>query len=131
MSAINAIVAAHDTRRAEWLKIILKERGYNVDVVTSLAEMEEETKKDNYQIYMMDLNLGFPGDLDITPAQIIYDALEHRIEKMEVAFIGFSYNRQTVDMAHQANIPACGTNDFDPPDHEKTIDLYVKDLVLN
>lgn len=128
---LTAIVGVHDSRIGPWFQMLLNARGYDVTVVGTMDDMRRLVGDKEHQVYMMDLNLGFSGIEDISPATEIYDMVRTRVEQKHAVFLGFSYNRITVENAHKADIPACLTDELNPPNHDKNLDMYLEDPVLD
>lgn len=106
-----ALLGLHNNYFLRACKGVVEGMGYHVESVTNYQDMLEKCKTNKYDLYFMDLNLGIPNSLDITPAIKIYALVEQRVEKGEARFIGVSGNEFTVKRAQDARIPARNRDD--------------------
>ncbi len=81
-------------------------RGCLVQKATDLKAMVELMTRDNYDVYVMDVNLGNRGGEDIAPAITVYSLIQERVKAQEARFVALSGNDMVVDRANAAGIPA-------------------------
>jgi hypothetical protein len=84
----------------------------SIESVSGLEEMLARTVEDNYHGYLMDLTLGNPLTLDISPAIQVYQTLRPRIKRKEAKFLGLSANHTIIRKAGEAGIPALDKMNF-------------------
>ncbi len=84
---------------------------YDVDGVRTLEEMRQKAQTEQHDVYCMDLNLGCPNSLDISPAEEIFLLVQDRVEKGLAHFLGISGNDETVRLALAKGIPSLDSAD--------------------
>ncbi len=88
-------------------------RKFPVECVSGVEQMLVQCRKNEYGLYVMDLNLGYEGALNITSAQTVYRLLqEKRIERLEEKFIGISAALDVIELAQQEGLPAVLKTEF-------------------
>lgn len=70
----------------------LDEQGYSVVKTESIKKMLEQARKDEYSLYLMDVNLGVPAGEDITPSRQMYELVKQRVESGEAIFLAVSHS---------------------------------------
>lgn len=109
-----ALVGLHNPRVAQVASRMLKVRGYSVDSVgDDYEQMKAKAREDGYELYTMDLNLGNPGNEDITPGEEIFNLVRDRVEQGLAKFVGISGHTKNVDKAKQKGIPAVQIDDLE------------------
>ncbi len=107
-----ALVGLHPGQSTDFLASLLSSIGYASDFAETTEDMVSFCKNKTYDLYLMELNLGNPNSLDITPAKQVYNMVKHKLEKGEGVFYGVSGNIDTVCNAEEAGIPAIDRNDL-------------------
>ena len=103
---LTALIGLHNGSFLDTCREFLERFGYKVDVVSYSEEMIEMASRNSYQRILMDLNLGSPGSVDITPAVEVYNLVKSRVESRATKFIGISGNDVTIEAAVTQGIPA-------------------------
>jgi hypothetical protein len=101
-----ALLGMHHEVVAEAYVDSLELDGYKVKVVKTEQEMLEEAKREKYQVYIMDANLGYPGSEDITPCVRFYELVKERVEIGKAKFVAISGNPIAIQAAKKQGIPA-------------------------
>jgi len=101
-----ALIGLHDERVRRGAKRLLEALEYDVDIAGSQEEMEEKASNNNYDAYLMDLNFGIPGSIDIRPAREVYNIVEPKIKEGSARFLGISGKDEAVRAAEVMGIPA-------------------------
>ena len=109
---LTALVGMHDSNWIDIFEGNLKAKGYVMTAVSNPQAMIKRAQEAQYDCYVMDLNLGFPGDLFITPAEKVYAIVKERVEAGKARFIGISVDAKTVANAVDAGIPAINKDTF-------------------
>ncbi len=105
MTQKRLLLGIHSISMQDVIKQSAEREGYNVDKTMRPEEMLEQSRKGEHDVYLMDLNLGYPGSENITPAINVYDAVRKRVEKGEARFLGISNTYDAVTRAKEKNIP--------------------------
>ena len=82
------LLGFHDESYREVYKTLLQMDDAQVTGVGTVEEMVEQARLSRYDVYVMDLNLGFPGGRTILPAQQVYDLIKPHLEHGTV-FLGY------------------------------------------
>ena len=112
---LSAIIGFHDNKlMAISLKVGLEPRGYTrIDVVKTPEEMLERCQAYQYDVYLMDLNLGYPDSYNFTIAKEVRKVEEDRISKGEAKFFPMAARETIVEAAKMEGLPEAVTkNEF-------------------
>jgi hypothetical protein len=85
---------------------LLKGKNFEIDYGSSSAELSELAKNCEYQVCIMDANLGFPGSMHIMPCTDLYNQLFPNIESGKVKFLAISGKESVVASVRERGIPA-------------------------
>ncbi|HLC70518.1 MAG TPA: response regulator [Candidatus Nanoarchaeia archaeon] len=101
MPTKKALIGAHQRMTGIILDVTLSPLGYAVERVGDLPQMLEKCREQDYDLYVMDANLGIPGAPTVEPAQQVHQALYARGHErgLEKRLYTFSGNEATVDLA--------------------------------
>ena len=101
MPTKKALIGAHQRMTGIILDVTLSPLGYAVERVGDLPQMLEKCREQDYDLYVMDANLGIPGAPTVEPAQEVHQALYARGHErgLEKRLYTFSGNEATVDLA--------------------------------
>ena len=102
----SAIIGFHEKSLLDMFSMYSEEFGYKVDLANNFEEMLQKCKENDYNIYLMDLNLGKKGSPDINPAIIIYRMIEPKVKEGKAKFMGLSGRYDVVESAIKERIPA-------------------------
>jgi len=101
-----AIAGIHDHDIGEIVIRALERRGYEATCAVNMEDMRKEMDSNpNSSFYIMDINLGMPGEPFVEPALEAYNRIKESIEKGEVKFYGISGSPQVINMAIKSGIP--------------------------
>ena len=78
MPTKKALIGAHQRMTGIILDVTLSPLGYAVERVGDLPQMLEKCREQDYDLYVMDANLGIPGAPTVEPAQEVHQALYAR-----------------------------------------------------
>ncbi len=96
-------------------KDALSRRGYSsCDSVTTAVElMERHTARlQPYDLYVMDVNLGYPGSYTFTAALTLYESIHPSVQAGNVLFYSASVDPRIVDAAKKEGLPAITKNEL-------------------
>ncbi len=105
---ISILMGLHDPDTLEWTKISAEAHGFKVYTASTLDEMKALMNAQQYRGYLMDLNLGYPGADEISPAREVYALVRKMVEKREAIFLGVSGKEEALEAALKEHIPAEG-----------------------
>jgi len=86
--------------------------GYSINLTDNPKEMLEKATEKEYDVYLMDVNLGKPNTTDIIPAIEIYNLIKSRVENKEAKFLAISGNINSISLARKQGVPAKRKSDF-------------------
>jgi len=107
------LLGLHNKALLESCKGLCNMMKYSVDTASTFEEMLNKVKTIEYQRYIMDLNLGCPGSVNINPAIEIYKLVGPRVKKGSVKFLGISGNFNAVNAGGEQGIPSGFTGSID------------------
>lgn len=110
-------------RNIEDYEDALKFEGYAVEKAGSVDEMLEKmgvptesapdsSPANHFDLYLMDVNLGYPNKRTYEPAACIYAHVKRDVDDGRARFIAVSANIDAVECAKQAGIPCCDKLDL-------------------
>jgi len=111
------LVGLHDEIWSKTVQIFGPKLGYTVDLAASVENMDYLLGNNRYSKIIMDLNLGKPADIDISPAIKIYRAVKKDIDTGFTDFIAISGLEETVSSAKKQGIPAIFKDRFSLRDY--------------
>ncbi len=85
---------------------IYSEKGCEVCRATNMADMMTYMMNEQYDVYIMDANLGSSGGDIISPAETVFALLKERILTRQAKFLAISGKDRVVKRAEEAGIPA-------------------------
>lgn len=101
------LIGVHNPRLLEQCIDFSQVMGYTViDSTINFDEMLKKAKEDEYSRYLMDVNLGYPDTINITPAFEIWNIVAPKVEKGLAKFVAISGNIDAVEQAKKTGIPA-------------------------
>lgn len=81
-------------------------KGYRVTLVTTVDAMLQSIQDHGqYDVYLMDANLGAPGDDSPKEAEHVYKQVKESVDAGRATFMAISGNQICVDQAKAAGIP--------------------------
>ncbi|MFH2020678.1 MAG: hypothetical protein ABIJ34_04640 [archaeon] len=129
---LTVIIGSHDIYHSldSFLKKELEAKGYEVTIVNSYDEMINLVQKNDYTLYLMDLNLDYPATDNITSSINVFKLIKERVEQKKATFIGYSRWVSAITKATKLGIPSCNTMALEDY-FESTLAYFTKGLVLN
>jgi len=106
MTRKRILMGLHDRTIMSRFRVRAEEGGHEVDGVAELDDMKARVRETNYDIYLMDANLGHPGSPNVSSAIEIYDLVRERVESGDAMFLVTSLSSEAVGAARDAGIPA-------------------------
>ncbi len=116
-----AILGIHHPTIVDSLKLVLDSLDYKVLVSKSdddmINTMEEENLprngKGSFQdLYIMDVNLGYPNSSSIEPGIKIHERVKSSVQNGYSKFISFTGNLDALKKANDAGLPCMKNADF-------------------
>lgn len=103
-----ALIGTHTRMTGSTLSMHLSNLGYRVEQVADVAQMVERCAQQDYDLYLMDANLGDRDAPTIEPAMQVHQALYARghERRLEARLHTFSGNEETVDLAQARGLNA-------------------------
>src|SRR3989338_3151748 len=105
-----ALLGLHTPSIGLVVQVKLETSGYRVTRETTAERVLSRCRERELDIYIMDVNLGTPGSLDITPGQQVQDYLQER--GLANRLYVLSNNDDTLRRAQQAGMQAYLTLEF-------------------
>ena len=116
------LIGLHNEEIMSAASVYFGRAGYSVSTARSLDEMLSKMgirgrSSDNtelcvnYDWYIMDVNLGHPGNNTCEPSEIIYNHVKEKIINKRAKFISISGSSHTLDKAISKGIPAFSNMD--------------------
>lgn len=103
----NALIGLHGKRDLIiGLRDLFQKNGYSVNIARTADEMLSYVKTNDYDRYLMDLNLGSSDSPNVAPALRVYEIIRERVESGKAKFLGISGNSDAVKNARERGIPA-------------------------
>ena len=99
-----ALIGLHDEQLLSVVSTVARIRGYDLRIVRSIAEVLTETNSNNYDRYLMDINLGSPGKM-IIRAKEVYELIQNKYGNAKERFIGISGHSEIVRAGILAGVP--------------------------
>lgn len=118
---LEALVALHEPMVAQVVCRPLKLKGYKITTANSVVEMLQRMGIEEgkavpetfpYAVYVMDVNLGFPGADTYAPALQVYCHVQEAAETGALVFMTMTGNTYLVETARQAGLPCISKPDF-------------------
>ncbi len=106
MSEKTVLLGFHDESVLRAYARLCKVCGYTPTKVDNQADMLERTTSEQYDVYVMDMNLDNPGRVKIGPAMQIYEIVKPRVLAGEARFLAVSAEDKAVELAKQNGLPA-------------------------
>lgn len=115
MSEKSAIIGLHGNELMVLsLESMLGRRGYReIVTVKTPSEMDEKGSTRDYNLYIMDVNLGFPEGYDFSCAQRVYERIKPKVDAGEIKFYPLAAFDDVVEAARREGLPALSKRDFD------------------
>ncbi len=107
-----ALLGLHNPRDEAVTCMHLEDKGYSIAKARTLDEMLDSVRGEEYNLYVMDINLGVSGGRDITPAVRVYELVRERVESGKARFIAVSWDSDTVALGKEKGIPAIVKDDL-------------------
>ncbi len=109
MTTRTALLGMHHQMARTGLRRVLTGK-FEVTAVETVEEMFAHCQVRQYDLYVMDVNLGMPGAEYIEPAQRVYELLQQQVQQgllsgLERKFYGIS-GGTAAKIAQEAGIPA-------------------------
>ncbi len=121
MDVKKALLGAHGNYHSsveyfESMVDLLEFRKYDVTIVTSVDDMLKEmgippesssatVPKNHFDLYLMEINQGCPGEETYEPASKIYQHVKELVEGGTVKFLAISGTSEAIKVAESAGIP--------------------------
>lgn len=127
-----ALFGAHDSypSSVEFLEILAKtlKKSYDVTIVESVDAMLEKMgipfgsssitpPENHFDLYIMEVNQGYPGGKTFEPASIIYQHVKDLVENGTVKFVAISGTSEAIEAAKSAGIPCIDKYKFNVQDY--------------
>lgn len=106
------LIGLHDPKLLEIFCSYLEVDGVSIDGVSNLTDMLSRTRNKEYHGYIMDVNLGTPDSIDISPSVEVYRLVEERVQKGLAKYIAISLNDIAVQRANESGIPTIAKTEF-------------------
>lgn len=105
------LIASHYAGLRTTFQAMADSRGYSATVVGCPRQLAPELERD-FDLYLIELNLGSPASTIIDPAQEAYESLSARINSGQARFLGFSSTQRTIKLARERGIPCALSSDI-------------------
>ena len=102
---LTALVAFHDSRYTEIVSSMLARRGYAISTATNVSEFETQCTGRDYNLYAMDVNLGFPNKNVFDAVFALYERIREEVETGSILFYPCSGSSDVVDDARNNGLP--------------------------
>ncbi len=99
-----------ESYRRQIYDLLFRKLEYITTVVSTQEKMYVLMNKREYDLYVMEMDLGNPGSVDTTVAKNLYNNLEERIKLGDVKFLCLCNNLIALNNAHKEGISACLTS---------------------
>ncbi len=100
------LLGFHDEGNLKSLVRLSKASGYPADAVNNLPEMLKLANENQYDLYLMDINLGDSGSTNIAPLTQVYEIVSSRVNSGLAKIVGLSGNDDAVKLAKSKGLPA-------------------------
>jgi hypothetical protein len=105
------LFATHHPGRASSMETFLGVYDCLTETVTEQSALEAALPGD-FQLYLIEANLGYSGTAIIDNAVRAYELVRERVERGEAKFIAFSATPEAVKLLRIREIPACHLGDL-------------------
>lgn len=101
MPELTAIVASHYPNYRQFIPYILEKEGYSLEVVDNEAALLEKIENKDYDVYVIEINLGYSGIPAIEPLMNVWEKIGKRVKKQEAKLIAFASSDDTLNAAKE------------------------------
>ena len=107
-----ALLGFHDTDYFGMFGPRFDRKGYSVETVTNIDQMMECARKKEYDVYVMDANLGSPESIDVSSSRRVYESVKGRVDNGNAEFYAVAGLPTTVEKAIDEGIPAMSKSEL-------------------
>ena len=109
---LTALVAFHNARFQENIQEILTRREYTISTATDIAQFGALCAQRNYDLYVMDVNLGHPSESVFDAALDLYQRIQMGVKVGSILFYPCSASYDVVNDAKHRGLPCLSKEDM-------------------
>ncbi len=108
-----ALLGLHEATQLDFFSIYCRKRGYDVECVSTPEEMVAGAKRQEHELYFMDINLGTGAKAQIEYGMKVHRLVQDRVAAGKARFLCISGLDEALEAGERNGLPAVNRMNLD------------------